>query len=94
MRHDLKFFVQVYSSKTSNKYFSNKFNNFKSYFISPCCRSIEQKATITHCILLPPKECGWVVDDNLWEQLWYKGRPTALPVEDVFLDDDEISDRN
>lgn len=94
----LLIFQSRFSSTSVAEYFVKKVKSFDSTLIPPCWRSLKQKilrtiyvtsmwqnATEVNCVKLLPEQCGWIVDDDKIEPLWFEGEPTPLLVEDIVL---------
>lgn len=99
-------FQNKFASISVAEYFIKNVKKFDSTQIPPCWKSLKQKilrtiyitsmwqnATEVNCVNLIPEQCGWTIDNNKIEPLWFEGDPTPLLVEDILeveIDDDDI----
>lgn len=94
----LLIFQNQFTSTSIAEYFMKNVNRFDSTQLPPCWKSLKQKifrtiyvtsmwqnATEANCVNFLPEQCGWTVNDNKIEPLWFEGDPTPLLVEDIVM---------
>lgn len=106
----LLIFQDKFKSTSVAEYFMKNIRKFDSTQIPPCWKSLKQKilrtiyvtsmwqnATEANNLKFAPEQCGWEVNDNKIEPLWFEGEPTPLLVEEIVMvepndnDDDDYN---
>ena len=94
-------FEKFFSSDSEGELFMKNVKQFDSNIIPPCWKSLKEKilrttyvtnmwqnATDPVCTKYKLQDCGWLVNSNEVEPLWFEGDPTPLNIEDIIFPED------